>query len=72
MKKMYFGLILLLAGCSTPITTMQKGDTTVTCGGGTMGSILGGKLGYHIQKGNDKDCVDSYTSQGYKVIAPAK
>lgn len=66
----YIVSLLLLSACSTPMTTMQRGDSVVQCGGGTMGSIVGGKIGYNIQQSHDRDCVNDYASKGYKVVAP--
>lgn len=62
--------LCLLTACATPVTTMRKGDSVVTCGGGTVGSVLGGKIGYDIQRGNDKDCVNGFATQGYVVAKP--
>lgn len=61
---------LFLSGCATPVTTMRKGDSVVTCGGGTSGSVFGGYVGYNIQKGHDRDCTNEYTNQGYKIANP--
>ncbi len=61
---------LLLAGCTTP-TTVLKNDKTgqvVQCGGSATGSMVGGVVGYHIQKSNDSDCTTNYMKQGFKVI----
>jgi len=68
MRKSLILLVLFLAGCSTPVTTLEndEGDV-VTCGGGTAGSLMGGLIGYTIQEGHDHDCVASYKSQGYSV-----
>lgn len=63
-----FLIFLALAGCATPVTTLSnKGGDVVTCGGGTAGSLAGGLIGYTIQEGHDKDCVEVYKSKGYKV-----
>lgn len=61
-------ILLLLTGCATPVTTLsnKRGDV-VTCGGGRTGALVGGFIGYTIQEGNDKDCVDAYKSNGYKI-----
>lgn len=63
---------LLLSGCSTPLTTMQNGNSVVSCGGGTVGSLIGGLIGYHIQERNDHDCVVKYANDGYKVVTPTE
>lgn len=63
-----FVLLLVLTGCATPLTTLSnKNGDAVTCGGGTAGSLTGGLIGYTIQEGHDKECVDRYKSQGYKI-----
>jgi hypothetical protein len=67
MKKLVLAL-LILSGCSTPLVTMQKDDIVVSCGGGTVGSILGGYTGYSIQKSHDRDCVREHQEQGYKIV----
>lgn len=63
-----FCILLLLTGCATPVTTLsnKQGDI-VTCGGGTAGSVAGGLIGYTIQEGNDKECVDAYKAKGYRI-----
>lgn len=68
MKRIIILLPVLLAACATPVTTLKnrQGDV-VTCGGGTAGSIAGGLVGYTIQEGHDKDCVDQYKAQGYSI-----
>lgn len=67
MKKLVF-LLFLLSGCATPVTTLvNKHGDVVTCGGGTAGSVTGGLIGYTIQEGHDKDCVDNYKEQGYII-----
>lgn len=61
-------LLLFLAGCTTPTTVLSnKHGDIATCGGGTAGSIAGGLIGYTIQEGHDKDCVDEYKAKGYKI-----
>lgn len=63
-------LILALAACTTPMTTLKHPKTkqVVTCGGSATGSWVGGAVGYHMQKSNDGDCVSAYEKQGFKVI----
>ncbi|MCE2927650.1 MAG: hypothetical protein LW823_08425 [Rickettsiales bacterium] len=62
--------LLLFSACTTPMTTLRHGKTeqVVTCGGSATGSMVGGAIGYHIQKDNDNDCVKNYEKQGFKVI----
>ena len=67
-------LLPLVAACSTPVTTLKnKKGETVTCGGSASGSMMGGAIGYNMQKSNDDDCVKDYTAKGYKPVdaAPA-
>jgi hypothetical protein len=64
----YLPFLLLLCACATPLTVLQnKKGETVTCGGGTAGSVAGGMVGYSIQKDNDKKCIEEYKAQGYKI-----
>lgn len=67
-----FALIALIAltACTTPKTVMKNPKTgqIATCGGSSTGSFAGGAIGYHIQKGNDADCVADYTAEGFKTI----
>jgi len=57
-----------LAGCATPIVTLRNDATgqVATCGGGSAGSILGGAIGYSIEKGNDEKCVKNLEAAGFK------
>ena len=71
--KLAFSLLFLavmLAACSTPVTTLKHPKTgqIVTCGGGQAGSIVGGMVGYSIQQDNDADCVRNYESTGFTVL----
>lgn len=67
-KTSMFIVTLLLSGCATPVTILKdKSGNAVNCGGGTAGSIAGGLIGYTIQEGHDKDCVNLYKAQGYVV-----
>jgi len=63
----YILAVLVLAGCATPITTLEHPETkqVVQCGGGMSGSVAGGALGYHIQKNNDQKCIHEYMMQGF-------
>lgn len=64
------GLIVLsLAACTTPATTLKHPKTgqVARCGGSATGSMVGGVLGYHIQKSNDTTCVSEFQSQGFKI-----
>lgn len=60
--------LLALSACATPVTALSnKQGNLVTCGGGTAGSVAGGLIGYSIQEGHDKECVDQYKAKGYKI-----
>lgn len=63
-------LAAVLAGCTTPMTTLKNPKTgqVATCGGSATGSWTGGAIGYHMQKDNDAGCVATYKKQGFKVI----
>lgn len=64
-------LLLPLAACTTPMTIMKNPQTgqISTCGGSATGSMVGGIVGYQIQKSNDSTCVQEYINQGFKVEA---
>lgn len=63
-------MCLLTTGCATPSTTLKNPTTgqVVRCGGDATGSMVGGLIGYNIQKSNDKDCVSSYEALGFKRL----
>jgi uncharacterized protein YcfJ len=63
-------VFLLAAGCTTPKTMLKNPQTgqVASCGGSAMGSMVGGVIGYHIQKSNDSDCVADYTAQGFTKV----
>lgn len=63
-----FLLAIFITGCTTPRTTLVNPDTgqVAVCGGSATGSMVGGVLGYHIQKSNDSDCVAEYMDMGFK------
>lgn len=64
----YILALLILAGCSTPVTMLEKDGQVVRCGGNVSSSMAGGAIGYEIQKSNDKKCVADYMSQGFKTV----
>lgn len=67
--KRYLVLFIMLSACSTPVTMLKnKQGDVVSCGGGVAGSIAGGLVGYTIQEGHDKDCVDLYRENGYSPL----
>jgi len=59
-----------LIGCSTPAVTLKNESTgqVARCGGDATGSMVGGLIGYNMQKSNDESCVGAYESQGFKRI----
>ena len=68
MKSLFIIVALVaVAGCTTPMTTLKhpKSEQVVTCGGSATGAMVGGVIGYHIQKNNDTDCVGNYEKQGF-------
>jgi hypothetical protein len=64
------GALLILSGCSTPayILKNEAPGQIARCGGDATGSIVGGQIGFNIQKRNDGACVKAYESQGFKAI----
>ena len=75
MKKMLsIFLCLAVTACSTPTTTLKNPKTgqVVTCGGDVTGALVGGAIGYHVQKGNDVDCINAYQLQGFKTVEYSK
>lgn len=71
MRKLVILLVCILCGCTTPKTVL-KNETTgqvAICGGSAAGSFAGGAIGYHIQKSNDKDCVNDYTNLGFGILS---
>lgn len=69
MKKTAILAALLLTGCTTPMTILKHPKTgqIATCGGSATGSMVGGVIGYQIQKSNDGDCIQAYKAQGFKI-----
>lgn len=69
MKRLLPLLLLPLAACTTPMTVMKNPKTgqIATCGGSATGSMVGGIVGYEIQKSNDGNCVQEYMKQGFKT-----
>ena len=63
-------LLLLLSACSTPRTVMRNSETgqVAQCGGSATGSLVGGVLGYQMQKSNDRKCVNEYLKQGFDTV----
>lgn len=64
--KRYLVLLLALSACATPVTTLSnKQGETVTCGGSSWASYVGGLTGYSYQRHADDECVDDYKTKGY-------
>ncbi len=74
MKRFLLPMLLIVTACTTPMTTLKhpKTEQVVTCGGSATGSMVGGVIGYHVQKGNDGDCVKNYAKQGFVIIDEQK
>ncbi len=75
MKKLFaLVTILLISGCTTPKTVLKHPKTgqVATCGGSSTGSLVGGVIGYHIEKANDADCASTYMEQGFKKVHQEK
>jgi len=65
----YIAILLLLTACQTPQTVLVSPHGQVeACGGSSVGSLTGGVIGYHIQKGMDEDCVNEKLAKGWKTI----
>lgn len=60
--------VIMLAGCSTPMTVLKHPDTgrVVKCGGSATGSVLGGMIGYGIAKNMAEECTAARQREGYK------
>ena len=69
MKKLAVLALLALGACTTPKTVLKNdnGDV-VTCGGSATGSLVGGMIGYSIERDNDDKCVKDYIEQGYEPV----
>lgn len=68
MRYILIAVLLSLTACATPVTVLKKDNTVATCGGGTVGSIFGGVIGYNIQKRHDLDCIKEHADYGYKIM----
>lgn len=74
MRSIFYPCLLAamtMYGCATPVT-MMKNDATgqvVHCGGGTTGSVVGGAIGYSIEKSRDEQCVKDHEAKGFKKTA---
>lgn len=65
-------MALGLAGCATPITylTDPKTGAVVSCGGGKVGSWVGGLAGYNIERNHDAQCVANDEAAGLIPFYP--
>lgn len=59
---------LFLSSCATPVFILKNPATgqVATCGGGVMGSLLGGMAGYTIEESVDGHCAARYMAAGYE------
>lgn len=64
-------ILALLTACSTPMTILKNPKTgqIAQCGGSATGSMVGGVIGYQIQKSNDLKCAEEYQKQGFRIEA---
>ena len=66
----FFLVCAMLTGCATPMV-MLKNETTgqiTRCGGDATGSMVGGLIGYNIQRNSDDACVRAHEMQGFKRV----
>jgi len=61
--------VILVTGCSTASYTMvhPKTKQVVIVGGSATGSLVGGAIGYQIEKGNDLKQVQKLKSEGFVI-----
>ena len=64
-----FAAAAVLSGCATPsyILKNEKGQV-VRCGGDTSSSMVGGYIGYSVQKTADEKCVLEWKAQGFQLV----
>jgi len=70
MKYLILMSALFLTACSTPKTMLKNPKTgqIESCGGSATGSMVGGVIGYHVQKSNDLQCKADLMEQGFEPI----
>ncbi len=71
MKKiLLISMAFIVTACATPSTILKNEKTgqIARCGGDASGSMMGGMIGYNIQKDNDEKCVREFEAQGFKKI----
>ncbi len=63
-------MAFIVTACATPSTILKNEKTgqIARCGGDASGSMMGGMIGYNIQKDNDEKCVREFEAQGFKKI----
>ncbi len=63
--------IITLSACTTPKVMLKNPKTgqIESCGGSATGSMVGGVLGYHIQKSNDSQCEADLLANGFERMA---
>ncbi len=66
----YLICLMLLTGCATPETILVSHDKVVKCGGTATGSLMGGMIGYGIQRHSDDECVRDAKAKGFKDATP--
>jgi hypothetical protein len=61
--------VILVSGCSTASYTLvhPKTNQVVIVGGSATGSLVGGAIGYQIEKGNDLKQVQKLKSEGFVI-----
>jgi len=67
MKHFIIIALLALAACTTPATVLKNSKTgqVHVCGGSAGASMMGGLIGYNIQKANDEECVKTFKANGF-------
>jgi uncharacterized lipoprotein YajG len=69
-KLLLLSTAIILAGCTTPKTMYVNNETgqVESCGGSATGSLVGGVVGYHIQKSNDSKCAVDLMENGFTKL----
>lgn len=70
MKYAVLLIVMFVAACSTPKVMLKNPKTgqIESCGGSATGSLVGGVVGYHIQKSNDTKCEADLLANGFVRI----
>ena len=60
----------MMSGCATPKTMLSNKTTgqVVRCGGDRSGAMMGGLIGYSLQKDDASKCVREYEAEGFKRV----